>query len=102
VHNLILTDKSLGEFTFVKNSRLPEVLSDTGADNSAKYTAPMPGKILKVSVVDGEQVKSGQLLVTLFSMKMEHKILAQKDGKVQLFVKEGDIADAGQLLVDLQ
>ena len=102
VENTIYLHSADGEFTIIKNSRLPETLGESASDKVGKYTAPMPGKILKVSVTEGEQVKAGQLLVTLFSMKMEHKILAQKEGKVKLFVKEGDIADAGQLLVDLQ
>jgi 3-methylcrotonyl-CoA carboxylase alpha subunit len=80
--------------------RLPDV--DAQDASHAGYTAPMPGKVLKVSVKEGDKVKKGDLLITLFSMKMEHKIYALKDGTVKVFVKENQIADAGQSLVSVE
>ncbi|WP_157065557.1 biotin/lipoyl-containing protein, partial [Thermococcus celericrescens] len=65
-------------------------------------TAPMPGKILRILVREGEQVKTGQGLVVLEAMKMENEIPAPKDGVVKkILVKEGDTVDTGQALIEL-
>ena len=64
--------------------------------------APMPGNILKVTVNQGDVVKSGQLLVILEAMKMENEIVAPKDGTVaQVVVKVGQKVDTGAALVVL-
>ncbi|NJE31418.1 pyruvate carboxylase subunit B [Thermococcus sp. 18S1] len=66
-------------------------------------TAPMPGKILRILVKEGEQVKTGQGLVVLEAMKMENEIPAPKDGVVKkILVKEGDTVDTGQALIELE
>ena len=65
-------------------------------------TSPMPGKILRILVKEGEQVKTGQGLVVLEAMKMENDIPAPKDGVVKkILVKEGDTVDTGQPLIEL-
>ncbi|WP_297466303.1 biotin/lipoyl-containing protein, partial [Thermococcus sp.] len=65
-------------------------------------TAPMPGKILKVLVSEGQEVKTGQGLVVLEAMKMENEIPAPKDGIVKkIYVKEGDTVNTGDPLVEL-
>ena len=47
-----------------------------------KLSAPMPGKVVLVHVEDGEKVKTGQSLMVLEAMKMEHVIVAPADGVV--------------------
>ena len=65
-------------------------------------TSPMPGKILRILVKEGESVKTGQGLVVLEAMKMENEIPAPKDGVVKkILVKEGDTVDTGQPLIEL-
>ena len=44
--------------------------------------APMPGKIVKVVVEEGQSVKAGEVLLVLEAMKMQNSIEAEKDGKV--------------------
>ncbi len=65
-------------------------------------TSPMPGKILRILVKEGESVKTGQGLVVLEAMKMENEIPAPKDGVVKkILIKEGDTVDTGQPLIEL-
>ncbi|MCJ2184252.1 ATP-grasp domain-containing protein [Novosphingobium sp. 1949] len=52
------------------------------AAGSGAIRAPMPGKVIAVSVVAGERVERGQRLVTLEAMKMEHTLVAPFDGVV--------------------
>ena len=47
-----------------------------------KVTSPLPGSIIKVMVSEGQDVKKGDTLLTLESMKMENAIMADRDGKV--------------------
>lgn len=55
-------------------------------DNAYSVLAPMPCKILKVQVDEGEIVKKGQPLVVIESMKMETVIRSPKDGVVSRIV----------------
>ncbi len=64
--------------------------------------APMPGKVLKILVSEGEEVKTGQALLTLEAMKMENEIPSPKDGIVKkIHVKENDTVDTGQPLIEI-
>ena len=68
----------------------------------AHVAAPMPGKIVKVAVAEGEQVDEHALLVVLEAMKMEHRIEAPAAAVVRsVLVQEGQIVAAGTPLVQL-
>lgn len=64
--------------------------------------APMPGKVLQVSVAAGARVAAGDPLLILEAMKMENQLTAPAAGTVEeLLVAAGDTVDGGQLLVRL-
>jgi acetyl-CoA/propionyl-CoA carboxylase biotin carboxyl carrier protein len=44
--------------------------------------SPMPGTVLTVHVTEGQHVRSGQPLVIIEAMKMEHTVTALFDGVV--------------------
>ncbi|MFQ5499482.1 MAG: acetyl-CoA carboxylase biotin carboxyl carrier protein subunit [Candidatus Zixiibacteriota bacterium] len=48
-----------------------------------KIYAPMPGKIVKISVAVGDSVKPGQTLVVVEAMKMENPVLSKASGQVK-------------------
>ena len=63
-------------------------------------TAPMPGKVISTHVAVGDRVESGQLLLVLEAMKMEHRVTAPEPGTVSEFrVGEGEQVGNGELLV---
>lgn len=63
--------------------RVPEPDHGSGDDaGTVGLRAPMPGKVVKVLVEDGQAVKEGEPLVILEAMKMEHVIKADRDGNV--------------------
>jgi len=65
-------------------------------------TAPLPGNILKVFVVEDQEVKRGDRILLYEAMKMENEILAEKDGKVKsIKVHVGDSVLQGDLLAEL-
>ena len=74
-----------------------------GASGPQRLTAPMPGKVVRVLVKSGDQVRARQPLVVVEAMKMENELRAQRDGAVaSVHAREGQSVDAGALLVVVQ
>lgn len=64
--------------------------------------APMPGNIWKIVVSEGDQVKSGDVLLILEAMKMENEIVAPRDGIVaSINTTTGASVNTGEKLVVL-
>jgi 3-methylcrotonyl-CoA carboxylase alpha subunit len=64
--------------------------------------APMPGRIVAVSVRDGDRIRRGQPVLVLEAMKMEHVLTAPFDSQVTLnAVNPGDQVSEGQVLARL-
>ncbi|MCB9027305.1 MAG: acetyl-CoA carboxylase biotin carboxyl carrier protein subunit [Bdellovibrionaceae bacterium] len=60
----------------------------------------MPGKIVKVLVKEGEEVKEGQAVIIMEAMKMENEMRSGRDAKIKkIHVKEGDSVEGGATLV---
>ncbi|KAL5325235.1 hypothetical protein ACEPPN_006359 [Leptodophora sp. 'Broadleaf-Isolate-01'] len=69
-------------------------------DAANSVLAPMPCKVLRNEVKEGDKVEKGQALVVIESMKMETVIRSPQNGTVAKLVhKEGDICKAGTVLV---
>jgi biotin carboxyl carrier protein len=67
-----------------------------------EITAPMPGKVLKLLVVEGEAVEAGQPLVVIEAMKMETTLSAESAAIVKrVRVAVGEMVDHGAVLLDL-
>jgi len=64
--------------------------------------ALMPGRVVRVLVAKGENVRKGAGLLILEAMKMENEILTPIDGVVdELFVTPGQTVEAGAELVHI-
>lgn len=64
--------------------------------------APMPGKVIKINVKEGDLVKRGTILLVVEAMKMENNILAPEDSQIEkVNVKEGEKVDTDLQLVHL-
>jgi 3-methylcrotonyl-CoA carboxylase alpha subunit len=69
-------------------------------DVTNSVLAPMPCKVLRNEVSEGDKVEKDQALVVIESMKMETVIRSPQKGVVKKLVhKEGDICKAGTVLV---
>jgi len=65
--------------------------------------APMPGLVRSVDAVVGQAVAKGDRLAVLEAMKMEHSLLAARDGIVaEVLAVAGDQVEAGAALVRLE
>ncbi|KAJ4295047.1 hypothetical protein N0V90_007055 [Kalmusia sp. IMI 367209] len=72
-------------------------------DLTNSVLAPMPCKVLRVDVKEGEEVKKDQPLVVIESMKMETVIRSPHDGVIAKVVhRAGDLCKAGTALVEFQ
>jgi len=66
-------------------------------------TAPMPGKVVRVLAVKGDQVDVGQGLVVVEAMKMQNELKAARPGRVmEIRASEGETVGAGDILVVLE
>ncbi len=83
---------------------LHESLKKGGLLGSAEQlSAGMPGKIVKINVTPGHELKAGQPILIMEAMKMENEMRATHDCKVkEVLVKAGDSVEAGQTLVTFE
>lgn len=81
----------------------PVESSIRAAQGSDAATAPMPGVLVSLSVAPGDDVVAGQELAVMESMKMQSRITAWRDGRVErVMVEVGDGFGAGDPLVALE
>ncbi len=98
---------SIGGMQF--KCRRTDLLNDSidygqGSEDEAggSLFAPMPGRVLKVNVKEGDLVNRGTVLLVVEAMKMENNIVAPARAKVdQVNVKEGEMVDTKIQLVHL-
>jgi hypothetical protein len=69
-------------------------------DGPQRIDAPMPGKVVRVLVRQGDAVAEGQGLVVVEAMKMENELKSPKAGTVrELHAVEGAAVESGAKLV---
>jgi biotin carboxyl carrier protein len=93
----------IGSARFAVEVRDPRSLRGrprAGSDHGPKkITAPMPGKIVRLLVQDGDEVELGSGMVVVEAMKMQNEIKSPKKGTVQkVLVSEGAAVNAGDVL----
>lgn len=72
-------------------------------DGELALTAPIPGLVVKVLVVEGEQVAEDQPMVILEAMKMENELRSPRSGKVRYVkVTAGQRVEQNSLLVVME
>ena len=70
---------------------------------SANVRAIMPGRVVRIMIEAGGEVKRGQGLLILEAMKMENEITAPHDGRVRtIHVQAGQTVENGADLVELE
>ncbi len=65
--------------------------------------APMPGLVVAVPVTEGQDVKKGEVILILESMKMQNELKAPHDGTIgRIRVRPGETVDQKQTLLSVQ
>lgn len=64
--------------------------------------APMPGLVIAISIEEGQQVKKGDVLVVLESMKMQNELKSPRDGvAARMRVQPGDSVEQHQTILSV-
>lgn len=65
--------------------------------------APMPGLIVSVVVEEKQEIKKGEVLLILESMKMQNELKSPRDGVIgRIQVEEGDSVEQRQKLLSVE
>jgi len=76
--------------------------TDDGA-SSGRILSPMHGAVLEVFVAQGDKVETGDRLMVMEAMKMQHIIVAEIDGAViEVCAVAGDQVSANDLLIAIE
>ena len=71
-------------------------------NDKSRLVSPMPGKVVKINVKEGDEVKEGTIMMVVEAMKMENNIVAAGTAKVKkIFVTEGRMVDNKMQLIEL-
>jgi biotin carboxyl carrier protein len=93
----------VGSACFAAEVRDPRSLrgrSRAGDDRGPrKIAAPMPGKVVRLLVREGDEVEAGAGVAVVEAMKMQNEIKSPKRGSIQkILVGEGAAVNAGDVL----
>jgi propionyl-CoA carboxylase alpha chain len=96
----IYVDSARGPVHLVALPRFPEPGS---AVEKGSLVAPMPGNVIRLGAAVGDTVTTGQPLIWLEAMKMEHTITAPADGVLaELNVDTGQQVEVGAVLARVE
>jgi len=64
--------------------------------------APMPGLVVAIPVEEGREIKKGQVILILESMKMQNELKSPRDGTIgRIRVKAGESVEQKQTLLSV-
>ena len=95
-------------YTIEIKDELEQMLDKMGFNNVStkqikEVRAPMPGLVLDISVVPGQQVIEGERLLILEAMKMENSISLHAAATIKnILVKKGQAVEKNQVLIELE
>ena len=71
-----------------------------GSVAGEEIQSPMPGKVLKINVSEGDSVNEGDTVLILEAMKMENEIIANTSGRVKkISVSVNDMVETDDTLL---
>lgn len=94
-----------GAYEFALQDPMKALLAASGGSSASggALASPMPGKIVKVLVKEGETVAEGQTLLVMEAMKMQNELKSSCAGAVaKVHVEEGATVETGAKLVDVK
>jgi biotin carboxyl carrier protein len=95
-------------FEVNKKGPLDELIASLGMDKPKvkklkELQAPMPGRIVQVSVAVGDELHPGDEVLSLEAMKMENVLKAEGTGKVKaIHAKVNEVVDKGTVLIEFE
>jgi len=84
-------------FTCFRTDQLNDTLDyacKESVNDRSRLVSPMPGKVVKINVKEGDTVNEGTIMMVVEAMKMENNIVAPGQAKVKkILVAEGQMVD---------
>ena len=75
----------------------------SGDGKGYSVLSPLPGKVLRYAVAEGQRVKKGDLLLMIEAMKMENELFSSESGVVRrLYPAVGQNVETGERLMDIE
>ena len=94
--------------TITKHQNLNEIVfknsGESGIGNSQlNLYSQIPGKVVKISISEGSEVKNGDVICVLESMKMQVSIKSHKDGIVKkIKIKDGGTVAKNDVIAEIE
>ena len=93
-------------FTCFRTDQLNDTLDyacKESVNDKSRLVSPMPGKVVKINVKEGDEVHEGMIMMVVEAMKMENNIIASGKAKVKrILVEEGQMVDNKMQLLELE
>ena len=105
-NTFIINDKTYNFEVEIQDQKqlYAQLRKTAGSEADANYiSTPIPGKVVKIPVSEGQEVADGTTVIIVEAMKMqsEYKVTGNKIIK-EIKVKEGDNIDGNQVLIVLE
>jgi len=76
---------------------------ESAGHDSNHVTSPMPGKVIRINISEGDQVKKGDVLLIIEAMKMENLIVSPRDAEVKTInIAVNDRVESTTALVEFE
>lgn len=99
MHGRLYTTKVMDERAQLLAARTALLMADSG---EIAIKAPMPGLVIAIPVEVGQEVKAGQTIIVLESMKMQNELKTPRDGVVSSILAEpGQSVEQNKVLVTI-
>ncbi len=93
---------------FDKHSALDKIVYknsgvESGVDSQVFLRSQIPGRVVSINVAVGDNVKKGDVVCVLESMKMQVSIKSHKDGVIKTMkIKQGNSVAKNDILVEIE
>jgi biotin carboxyl carrier protein len=94
-------------FTLNMHQNLNEIVyknsgEEAGGDSQLSLRSQIPGKVIKISVSEGSEVKKDDVICVLESMKMQVSVKSHKDGVVKkIKIKDGATVAKNDVIAEI-
>lgn len=81
----------------------PTFIPAKRSDDQLTVKSPLAGRVSKVLTSTGQQVKIGEPLLLIESMKMENEICAPRSAFIKtIFIEQGNVVQPNQILIEFE
>jgi len=93
-----------GRYFKIEKKSVSQIIETQKAKQKKRdVKASMPGRIVKILLEEGDEVRDGQAVLVLEAMKMENEIRSPQSGLIKrIGPKDGDYVESGSLLFSVE